>query len=286
MRGFLFIDKETDMTSHDAVAISRKRLSIRRIGHTGTLDPFATGLLILAVGSYTRLIPLFDEMTKTYIAEGVFGETRDTEDSTGEVEETFPPHEIARDALDKIVATQFTGTITQPPPKFSAIKVNGKRAYKLARKGKEVTVPPRDITVHDITLVDYTYPRFIVAASVSKGTYIRSLIRDIGTAAGGGAYTNMLRRTAIGRISVEDATSVREVTEASLVPFIDVFPEIPQEHAPVPHVRRRLLTGDPSVLVPYPEGRRAFYDEEKHLLALIEKTDGKGRYIYVRPSEG
>lgn len=204
----ILIDKPTGMTSFGVVARVRRILSRQagkkvKVGHCGTLDPFATGLLILVSGKMTRKAMEFTKLDKVYEAEFILGQESTTGDPEGEltqISDSVPTREQVEEVL-----TTFRGEITQRPPIFSAIKINGQRAYKLARDGKEVEIPERTITVYDLELLDYSYPSLKIRTHVSSGTYIRSLAVDIGTKLGTGAYCKELRRTKIADFSVVDA---------------------------------------------------------------------------------
>jgi tRNA pseudouridine55 synthase len=207
--GLLLIDKPKDWTSFDVVAKVRgtiKReagLKKPKVGHTGTLDPLATGLLVLCLGSYCKRASEFSKLDKTYEVTMKLGQTSATGDDEGEktkVSDHSPAYEEVEDALKR-----FTGEISQVPPAYSAIKVDGQRAYKLARAGKEVKLEPRKVTIHSIENLEYAYPEIKFTVSVSSGTYIRTLVEDIGNFLGTGAYMNALRRTKVGDFSIQKA---------------------------------------------------------------------------------
>ena len=212
----LLIDKPAGMTSFGVVARVRRLLSQRaggkvKVGHTGTLDPFATGLMILLVGKGTKRSNEFLKLDKVYEAEIVLGATSTTGDPEGEITETANrTDEITKTELEAALV-QFTGEIQQVPPAFSAIKINGQRAYKLARKGEEVIMPARTVTVYSLELIEYSYPVVRIRAHVSSGTYIRTLAEDIGQTLGVGAYCRELRRTKVGDYSIEQATSLNDL---------------------------------------------------------------------------
>ena len=212
----LLIDKPAGMTSFGVVARVRRLLSQRaggkvKVGHTGTLDPFATGLMILLVGKGTKRSNEFLKLDKVYEAEIVLGATSTTGDPEGEITETANrTDEITKTELEAALV-QFTGEIQQVPPAFSAIKINGQRAYKLARKGEEVTMPARTVTVYSLELIEYSYPVVRIRTHVSSGTYIRTLAEDIGQTLGVGAYCRELRRTKVGDYSIEQATSPNDL---------------------------------------------------------------------------
>ena len=212
----LLIDKPAGMTSFGVVARVRRLLSQRaggkvKVGHTGTLDPFATGLMILLVGKGTKRSNEFLKLDKVYEAEIVLGATSTTGDPEGEITETANRNdEITKTELEAALV-QFTGEIQQVPPAFSAIKINGQRAYKLARKGEEVIMPARTVTVYGLELIEYSYPVVRIRTHVSSGTYIRTLAEDIGQTLGVGAYCRELRRTKVGDYSIEQATSLNDL---------------------------------------------------------------------------
>lgn len=207
------IDKPKGWTSFDVVAKVRGILKEKKVGHAGTLDPNATGLLIVATGVDTKKLgEITKNTTKTYEAEIILGETRDTDDVEGKV--TSKNEEIIP-TIDEIksVISLFMGEIEQIPPSFSAIKLNGKKAYDLARAGREVKLAPRKVTIYKADFVSYKYPVLKVNFEVSAGTYIRSLARNIGEKLGTGAYLNELRRTKVGEYSVEKAISLQELQQ-------------------------------------------------------------------------
>lgn len=215
MDGILLIDKPSGWTSFDVVAKIRGQIKREiglkkpKVGHTGTLDPLATGLLIIVVGSYCKRASEFSKLDKTYEVTMKLGQTSTTGDEEGEktiISDTRPTKEAIGAALKR-----FTGEISQTPPIYSAIKVDGQRAYKLAREGKEVKLEPRTVTVHSITDVEYAYPEVRFTAKVSSGTYIRSLVEDIGKELGTGAYMNNLKRTEVGKFTIDDAQSLENL---------------------------------------------------------------------------
>ncbi|HJP81641.1 MAG TPA: tRNA pseudouridine(55) synthase TruB [Candidatus Saccharimonadales bacterium] len=211
--GILLIDKPAEMTSFGVVARIRRVLSERagkkvKVGHTGTLDPFATGLMIIVTGKECKNAQTYSKLDKVYEATFVLGKKSTTGDPEGEISEVsthIPSMDEIRGTLEK-----FTGEIEQRPPLFSAIKINGTRAYKLARDGQEVEIPLRKVTVYSLELVEYSYPYLKVRTHVSSGTYIRSLCVDIGEVLGTGAYCSQLRRTSINKWSVDKAQSLAD----------------------------------------------------------------------------
>ena len=217
MQGVLLVDKPAGWTSFDVVNYVRRMVANAegkkpkhvKVGHTGTLDPFATGLLVLLIGKeYTRRANELSKVDKTYQLTLRLGETSSTGDPEGEiivVSDTAPELEVLQGAVER-----FRGPIQQVPPIYSAIKVNGQRAYKLARAGQSVVLEPRPVTIRRLEIVDYTYPEARLVAEVSSGTYIRTLVTDIGEALGTGAYTTALRRTTVGSYGIGQATEVKQ----------------------------------------------------------------------------
>ncbi|HIO41258.1 MAG TPA: tRNA pseudouridine(55) synthase TruB [Aquifex sp.] len=213
--GLLAVAKPKGITSTGVLNEIKRHFGVRRIGHTGTLDPFAEGLLLLLLGRATRLAEYYQRLPKTYRAVGLLGVETDTYDITGEVisrreAAAFPPLE----EIERVVKS-FEGEIEQTPPPFSAKKVGGKRAYKLARKGKRVELKPVKVKVYKIDLLEYNPPRFTIGATVSGGTYIRSLVKDIGDKLGLGATTEKLLRTSIGKLTLENALPLEELLKVS-----------------------------------------------------------------------
>ena len=211
--GFLLIDKPKGPTSHDIVAEVKRITGAAKVGHGGTLDPNATGLLIIGVGrsATKKLDTLLKETNKTYLCSVFLGEERDTHDAEGvtvsKAKAVLPPgtKEI------KNTLSEFEGKIEQIPPAHSAIKIKGKKAYELARKGKKPDLKSRKVTIHSIELINYRYPNLRFKTTVSSGTYIRALARDIGVKLGIGAYLSDLRRTNVGEFRVENALNLQEL---------------------------------------------------------------------------
>lgn len=219
MQGILLVDKPRGWTSFDVVNYVRKMVATHegkkpkntKVGHTGTLDPLATGLLVLAVGKeYTRRMPEMTKLDKTYEVTMKLGEVSTTGDEEGEkraVSATIPMKEAVLEAL-----RAFQGQIMQVPPAFSAMKINGQRAYKLAREGKSVELEARPVTIYKNELTAYEYPYVKFVSDVGSGTYIRSLVEDLGKALGTGAYMSDLRRTRVGQFDITKAVQVDGLT--------------------------------------------------------------------------
>ena len=213
----IFIDKPAGMSSFSVVARVRRKLSEAagkkvKVGHTGTLDPFATGLLILLSGKGTKRSNEFLKLDKEYEATICLGKTSSTGDIEGEILEHEVEHTPSEDEVQKVVQS-FSGKIKQRVPNFSAVKINGERAYKLARKGIEVEMPVREIEVFSIEILDYKWPELSIRCHVSSGTYIRTLGEDIGEKLGVGGYLTALRRTKVGKYDISQAVKLEDFME-------------------------------------------------------------------------
>ena len=210
--GLAVVDKAAGWTSHDVVAKARGLLGTKKVGHSGTLDPDATGVLLLGVGKVTRLLKFLGYPEKRYTGVVVLGTATSTLDASGEVTATFDMDGVGLDAVREVVET-MTGDILQVPPMVSAVKVDGRRLHELARQGVEVDRTPRPVTVHSFTVGEPIAPgRFPIEVTCSSGTYIRSLAADLGTLLGGGAHLSDLRRTAIGSFTADDGVAIEELT--------------------------------------------------------------------------
>lgn len=207
----LLFDKPLNWTSFDVVkklkAQFRHHLKLKRfkVGHAGTLDPLATGLLIVCTGKYTKRIQEIQDASKEYIAEVTLGASRPSYDMETEVDQNFETNHITEEKILNVLKEQFTGEIDQFPPMFSALKVGGKKAYDLARAGKEIELKSRRLTIYEIELLECELPVLKLRIHCSKGTYIRSIAHDLGKALDSGAYLSGLRRTKIGDFNVSDA---------------------------------------------------------------------------------
>ena len=226
IEGIFLVDKPKGWTSFDVVNYVRRRVAEAegkkpkncKVGHTGTLDPLATGLLVILVGkNYTRKAQDMMKQDKTYEVTMKLGQTSTTGDEEGEktaVSDKVPTQQDLEEVL-----RQFTGEIMQTPPAFSAMKVEGKRAYELAREGKEVKLEARPVIIHAITLTNYEYPFVQFTCDVSSGTYVRSLVEDVGSALGTGAYMSDLHRTRIGDSRIEQVVNINNITTDVINPI-------------------------------------------------------------------
>lgn len=211
--GVLVVDKPVGMTSHDVVQVIRNGTGLRRAGHTGTLDPRASGVLVVLVGPAVRLSEFVSASDKRYQAIIRLGSATDTFDADGKVTQPEQQVNVTEDQFEKVLAT-FVGEIEQVPPPYSAVKVQGRKAYEMARQGEEVELAPRKITVHHLEVLEWAPPEVVIDVHCSSGTYVRSLANDLGTTLGCGAYLVGLRRTKSGRFSLRDATPLRKLQEA------------------------------------------------------------------------
>lgn len=225
--GLALVDKAAGWTSHDVVARSRGLLGTRKIGHSGTLDPDATGLLLLGVGKVTRLLRYLGLTTKRYTGVIVLGTATSTLDASGEVTGTWDMDQVTLDDV-QAAALAFTGDILQVPPMVSAIQIDGRRLHELAREGIEVERAARPVTVHELTVSAPIAPGcFPIEVACSSGTYIRTLAADIGTALGGGAHLRDLRRTAIGSFTVDEAVALDDLGPERLLTPLAAMRDLP-----------------------------------------------------------
>jgi tRNA pseudouridine55 synthase len=273
--GFLVVDKEPGWTSHDVVAKTRGILGTRKVGHSGTLDPPATGVLVLGVGRATRLLRFITELPKTYLATMVLGSETTTLDAEGEVTANY---DMAGATLDQVrdAASGFVGEIQQIPPMVSAVRVDGRRLHDLAREGKEVERKPRPVVVYSID-VEPTDDEsvFLLEVRCGSGTYIRSLAADIGTALGGGAHVGTLRRTAVGSFTEDVA---RPIDKPELLPMADGMRDRPRvvvsgdSLAAVCH--GKVLEREQIGIGPDQVGPWAVVDADGNLLAVYQAHKG------------
>jgi len=211
--GVLNIDKPQGLTSHDVVARVRRLTGIRRVGHAGTLDPLATGVLLVCVGPATRFVEYLQQGEKVYETVIRLGEETDTYDAEGQIIARTPVPDFSLNVLEQALDA-FRGEILQTPPMYSAIKRDGKPLYKLAREGKHVERPPRHVTIYEIVILDWQKPDLSLRITTSSGVYIRSIAHDLGRALGVGGHVRALRRVASGAFRVEDAVGLEELEAA------------------------------------------------------------------------
>lgn len=284
--GMVCLDKPPGITSFQALSVVKKKLGTGKVGHCGTLDSFASGLLVVCVGSMTRLVSYVTGFDKEYQAVIRFGKETDTLDPEGEVihQGVIPDYsELLR------LRPRFVGSLRQRPPAFSAVHIRGERAYKLARRGLPVDMPERSVTVHDFSFTGWEEPDLAGRIRCSSGTYIRSLARDLGTAAGSFAYLLELRRTRVGSFLVEEAVLPQDFEPSrDLLSGRECFARLPEINlaAVDPKYVPWILTGKTPELHwcnPSPEkpGLWALFDDEDHFLALTEKKQTSLTYRFV-----
>jgi len=266
----LLVDKPAGITSHDVVSVARRALGERRIGHAGTLDPFATGLLVLLTGHATRLLPYVDGEPKEYEATIRWGRETDTDDATGEVtrESAGSP---ARERIDAAIAT-LTGRIEQVPPDYSAKQVGGRRAHAAARRGSPLALAAVPVHVHSWAVREHRDSETDVTIVCGGGTYIRALARDLGRAANGAAHLSALRRTRSGPFDVSGASSFAELRDgrATLRSPREAIPSLPEQHVS-PDDAARIARGM-RVEAAFEGERAALVSDEGALLAIAERS--------------
>ena len=273
MDGVIVIRKEKGFTSHDVVAKLRGILHMKKIGHTGTLDPDAEGVLPVALGKATRLVDMITDKEKTYEAVMRLGVVTDTQDMSGTVLSEVPEFQVSEEEL-RTVTESFAGDYMQVPPMYSALKVNGKKLYELAREGKTVERKPRPVHFYEIEILDIDFPLVRFRVTCSKGTYIRTLCHDIGEKLGCGAAMETLLRTKVGRFTLDDAITLAQTEEAVRSGEIE----------------QRIL-GIEEILAEYPrvccreEGDRLLANGNPLVQALVN-AEGKDGWIRMCNSEG
>ena len=284
MNGIVIIDKPQEWTSNDVVSRLRRVFNTRRIGHGGTLDPMATGVLPVFVGRATRGVEFFEHAEKVYETTVRFGLTTDTEDITGK---TITECEVSLTESDLIaVLPKFRGDILQVPPMYSAIKVNGQKLYDLARKGREVERQPRSITIHELELLEFTGNEARLRVRCSKGTYIRTLCKDIGEALGCGACMAALRRVEAGEYTLEGSVPLRQLLDISeaggdvehfLRPVDSMFAS--HEKLRLNEKQARLVKNGNAFTATCADGTYRVYAPDGEFLALCRAENGRVKTI-------
>lgn len=285
--GILLVAKPPGVSSFKALSAIKRSLGTRRIGHAGTLDPFAQGLLLVLAGSLTRLSQFASAMDKEYVARVTFGRTTDTLDPTGRETGTGPVPD--RVSLEEALSG-LTGEIQQVPPQFSAVQVAGRRAYAAARKGEEVQLASRTVTIHSLQLLDWSPPDAEIRVSCSKGTYIRALARDLALRLGSCGFLSDLTRTRIGGFLLEEAIPPESVGPDSLLPaavFFEKGPAIPRLTVKDEWVTA-ITGGTPARQAFFTsrtpgQGYFGAFDRRGNLLAMVESREDGMRYAAVFP---
>lgn len=275
MNGIVIVDKPQGWTSQDVTARLRRVFGTRRIGHGGTLDPMATGVLPVFVGRATRAVEFFEHAEKTYETVLLLGKKTDTQDVTGTVLEERAV-DVTKSQVEEVL-TRFRGEIMQVPPMYSALKVNGQKLYELARKGKQVERQPRPVTVYELTVLSFENNRLSLRVRCSKGTYIRTLCEDIGEALGCLGCMEALRRTQAGEYRLEDAVALEDLLESStpescLRGMDTMFARYPAVKLTA-NQEKRCRNGN-SFTRPMPDGIYRAYGENGEFLMLAKVEDG------------
>ncbi len=279
--GLVVVDKSAAMTSHDVVARVRRMAGTRKVGHAGTLDPMATGVLVLGVERATRLLGHLMLTQKSYDATITLGAATTTDDAEGEVLSTSPLDGVSEQWIRTELA-RFVGEIEQVPTSVSAIKVDGKRAYALVRAGEQVELKARPVTIHELVVHDVVLPEVRISVRCSSGTYIRAIARDLGAALGVGGHLSALRRTAVGPFDLALARTTDELADDfGVLPIADAarasFPSVDLEEDQASHVR----VGRPLDLILPGPGPHAFFAPDGEFLALYEQRVDVAKPIAV-----
>lgn len=285
--GLLLVDKPLDLTSFDVVRKVRKLAQTRKVGHAGTLDPKATGLLAVAVGRCTKLIRYMDAEPKGYDFTVRLGEATESCDTESEVVETKPYEQVERADMEEAL-DEFTGRIEQVPPVYSAVKVDGKRAHELARAGEDVELEPRPVDIHSLEITGWLPPNVDFRVECGAGTYVRSLARDISEAVGTVGHTTMIRRSRIGAFSIDEAMPLsvldRDNFWSHVLSPLEMLRNLPRikadesQHEDIGHGRPLEVEGT------WSEGQMvAAHDEQQRLLAVMECTDERGEHRQLWP---
>lgn len=287
--GMIMLNKPEGITSFRALGILKKKLNTKKVGHTGTLDKFASGLLIILTGKMTKFAPYITGMDKTYLATFRFGTSTTTLDPEGDFtgEKDIPTIENIKDVIEK----EFQGKITQTPPDFSAVHVGGKRAYQLKLEGKEVKIPPREITINYFKVLNWDGRDLQVEISCSKGTYIRSIARDLGLKCNSLAYVTDLKRTVVGPFKIDGSVNGEDFDQSNLVSPYDLIKGLEKNISYVTEEGAKMISMGRPIKKSYfakesptfKNGEIALFDEDKKMVAMIENREGISKYLFVVP---
>jgi tRNA pseudouridine55 synthase len=282
--GVLVIDKPVGLTSHDVVQIVRRGTGIRRAGHTGTLDPRASGVLVILIGPAVRLSEYVSASDKRYQATIRLGSSTDTYDAEGRITASSPVNHITEDYFFDILQN-FVGEIEQVPPPYSAVKVKGKKAYEFAREGEEIDLEPRKIQVYSLDILEWSPPEVVIDVYCSSGTYVRSLANDLGKSLGTGAHLIGLRRTKSGRFTLRDAVQLRRLKESFdagdwykyLIPAADALGDWPMVELDADQVEL-IRHGHRVPAEPDANGWARGISQQGDLVALLQFNDESGEW--------
>lgn len=269
MDGIILVDKEKNMTSRDVVNVISKKLGTKKVGHTGTLDPIATGLMVICVNKGTKLVELLTDHDKSYIATVKLGLKTDTYDITGNILEENYDYQIKKEELERVL-NSFVGKYMQEVPIYSSIKINGKKLYEYARSNIEVELPKRLVEIYDIKLLDFNDNQFTFSVSVSKGTYIRSLINDISKKMNILMTMSELRRTIVGKFNINNAKKLNDIMKNDILPITEIvdFPVITVDDNLEKKIRNGMQIDDI-----YNSQYVLFINDKNEELAMYEKAD-------------
>lgn len=269
MDGIILVDKEKNMTSRDVVNVISKKLGTKKVGHTGTLDPIATGLMVICVNKGTKLVELLTDHDKSYIATVKLGLKTDTYDITGNILEENYDYQIKKEELERVL-NSFVGKYMQEVPIYSSIKINGKKLYEYARSNIEVELPKRLVEIYDIKLLDFNDNQFTFSVSVSKGTYIRSLINDISKKMNILMTMSELRRTIVGKFNINNAKKLNDIMKNDILPITEIvdFPVITVDDNLEKKIRNGMQIDDI-----YNSQYVLFINDKNEELAIYEKAD-------------
>ena len=277
LSGCLLINKKAGVTSRTEVNEVSNILGTKKVGHIGTLDPFATGLLIVLVGSATKISPFLERHNKTYIATIALGKKTDSGDLTGNIVEEKPVLKLTKEKINKVLQS-FLGESEQIPPMYSAIKKDGKPLYAYARKGEEVERKPRKITIYDIKLITYSDASITFAAKVSKGTYVRTLGEDIAERLGTVGYLSELERTMIDNFNVKDAIKAEDVSSSKLLSIDEMLKDFPSINVSG-ELASKVKNGVPLFLKC--ENEEVLIKDEDGIIAMYKRNEN-GKYTCLR----
>jgi len=285
--GMILLKKPEGITSFQALGILKKKLKTKKVGHTGTLDKFASGLLVILTGKMTKFAPYITGMDKNYIATFKFGVTTDTLDPEGEITGHKPLPDL--ESIEIAIKQNFIGEILQTPPDFSAVHVDGKRAYQLKLVGKEVKIPPRKIHIKKFDILSWDGENLKVDIFCSKGTYIRSIARDLGHLTGSLAYVTQLERTQVGPFNISESISGELFENKNLVnPYYLISGLGRQISFVTEEAKNNILNGKPIIDEYYinnserfNNGEVALFTENKEFVAMVEIKNNRSRYLFV-----
>lgn len=278
MNGILLVKKQSSWTSQDVCAKLKRTLHLDKIGHTGTLDPFATGLLVLTINKGTKIGQFIETLDKTYVAKLSLGKATDTLDLTGKIVEEKEVPQLNKDQIKEVLSS-FLGRQKQIPPKYSALKVNGKKLYEYARENIEVNIKERDIEIYNIELIDYSNNEIIFLCKVSKGTYVRTLASDIANKLNTVGHLSALTRLTVGKYHLNEAKQIEDISINDILPLTKALNFMKQ------------IKVDDEQIKKIKNGQRFYLDSEDELIYITDKFDNplaiygkkeKGVYTTVR----